>query len=562
MRRTFLFAAVAVLAAACSTGGGATDSVDQASTDAATAVKSDDGKAVLTVPRGVDPSGITLTRADPPVELSGFDGYVVAYDLQPSGLEFPEPPTLSVTVPASAFDVGEGVPLVGAAVLDGETAEAVAATTERAGDDILVEVEVPHFSLVVVGGGLGFSASVEPPRAEIAVGESFEASWTMTLGRRTGVVFSSKSNPSAYLRRFDPLSSAPFEYVGEDPVKGPHRWSCSTPTSGPVPDAYGWLLVFDGLEHQDDPLTKFAEALSADEPKFWAARVTGEASCLDPEGEDAGGESPTYVYVIGDVEDDWLVAGATPLELGRGPAEVNVVGFGCSEDGECALDTAGDPVSRCEADDVDSCASRLFLETDGGRFFVECPFGANEAEVSGPDGLGEVRCDWSEDGITFTFLAGLPQGSRILGSVQFDPTTDGEATGVYDGTGYLQVGSGPLGPPPSEDGPVVGSFTDTDGACGFDDFTDNSYVARVVREGDSYRIELEQGSTGDVGAFSATEDGIVFESDTGESYEDIEVVGDALEARYSYTSDGCTQAWRARLIFRPGYLEYLGTSGN
>ncbi len=235
------------------------------------------------------------------------------------------------------------------------------------------------------------------------------------------------------------------------------------------------------------------------------------------------------------------------------------MGLGCSEGGECTLETAGDPVTRCEEDDVESCRSRLFLETDDGMFFVECPFGADDAEVSGPGDLGEVRCGWSENGITYTFPDPPPAGSRMLGTVQFDPTTDGEAAGVYDSTGYVQIGSSPAGtpPPPREDGPVVGMFSDTDGACGFDDFTDNSYVARIVRERASYRIEFEQGSTGDVGVFSATEDGIVFESDAGESYEDIEIVGNTVDAQYSYTSDGCTQTWRARLIFQPGYLEYL-----
>ncbi len=427
MRRTILFAAVAVLAAACSTGGGASAPADQTSTGDARTVTSDDGRAVLVLPDGLD-AEITVTRADRPVQLSGFDGFVVAYDLQPSGLEFAGPAILTVTIPSSEFDLDEGVPLVGAVVVDGDTAEAVATTTEREDDDVVVEVEVPHFSFVIIGGGIGFSARVRPPRVAVEVGEEFEATWDMWLGRGTGVTFSSKAKPELYLQRFDPLAAAPFEYVGEDPVKGPHRWSCDTPTSGPVPDAYGWILVFDRLEHQDDPLTKFAEAFSADKPAFWAARVTGEATCLGPEGDDSGGDAGiSETVALDDPAGDFVKVGPGDPEPAEAPSEVDVTGLSCTAGSGCTVEFAGDANARCAEDDVEACAVSLIFELEQGFGELGCDLpleGTEEAKTSGAsqeieDLLAGATCS-IEDRLFRFLLDELPEGD-VRASVIWDP---------------------------------------------------------------------------------------------------------------------------------------------
>ncbi len=424
MRRTFLFAAVAVLAAACSTGGGASAPADQTSTDDTQTVTSDDGRAVLTLPGGVD-TAITVSRADPPAELSGFDGLVVAYDLQPSGLEFSDPATLTATIPVSEFDAGEGVPLVGAVVVDGDTAEAVATTTKREGDDVFVEVEVPHFSVVVIGGGIGFSAVIQPPRVEVAVGEEFEATWDMRLGGGSGVTFSSSAQPEGYLQRFDPLASAPFEYVGVDPIKGPHRWSCSTPTSGPVPDAYGWLLVFDRLKHQDDPLTKFAEALSAEKPAFWAARVTGEATCLDSEDSETGGDAGTFeTVIVADHTNDFVTVGPGAPDPAEAPSEVDITELECTAGSGCRVSFAGDANARCAEADAEGCSVTVIVEIDGTFIEYTCDLPIDDATTTRTTRIDgeDVFATCHFEGTTLVVrIENLPRGAKVRASVIWDP---------------------------------------------------------------------------------------------------------------------------------------------
>ena len=556
-RRSVTVVALALVLAACSPDGGADTSggppatrvSDGAAEQTVATVTSDDGRATLTLPGGFDGSEITITRTDPPAGFTGASGYTTAYDLRPSGTQLPSPAVFTVTIPAAESGFTEGVPAAYVAVFDdsGEGTGLTATVSRNAGGDLIVEAELTHFSNAVVYLSDSLEFVLDPPEVAENVGSRIPFELFAAVYGQGFVPFSETTVAATAV---EAVAGFP---LGEVTEQSPGRWeaTCLEASDGPVEGAFTVSLLVDTDlfitdESLDVPPGRVEVVLDAD------------VECVQPEAVEAGG-SPTYVYVVGDVRDDWLKVGATPPEVGEGPEDVNVVGLGCSEGGECTLETAGDPVTRCEEDDVESCRSRLFLETDDGMFFVECPFGADDAEVSGPGDLGEVRCGWSENGITYTFPDPPPAGSRMLGTVQFDPTTDGEAAGVYDSTGYVQIGSSPAGtpPPPREDGPVVGMFSDTDGACGFDDFTDNSYVARIVRERASYRIEFEQGSTGDVGVFSATEDGIVFESDAGESYEDIEIVGNTVDAQYSYTSDGCTQTWRARLIFQPGYLEYL-----
>jgi hypothetical protein len=114
-------------------------------------------------------------------------------------------------------------------------------------------------------------------------------------------------------------------------------------------------------------------------------------------------------------------------------------------------------------------------------------------------------------------------------------------------------------PSAGDSGPAVGYFEQTDGACNFPNFSDDTYIATLGEDDRGRFIEFVQPSTGDAGAFRLDESGnITFETDGDEVYDNIKAdSAGVLTAKYIYTSSGCAQIWVATVTLPPGFLTFL-----
>ncbi len=114
-------------------------------------------------------------------------------------------------------------------------------------------------------------------------------------------------------------------------------------------------------------------------------------------------------------------------------------------------------------------------------------------------------------------------------------------------------------PSVGDSGPAVGYFEQTDGACDFPNFSDDTYVATLGEDDRGRFVEFVQPSTGDAGAFRLDESGeIAFETDGDEVYDNIKVdATGVLTAKYIYTSNGCAQIWVATVTLPPGFVTFL-----
>ena len=170
-------------------GGAATTTVAVATAEAVGAatggtVASDDGELMVEIPAGAlaENTAISITRLDPEDWPESFaDGTVVGdvYDLQPSGLTFAEPVTIShrITEADTGLDFDVEVPLTLLVVVsDDGTWEAPAdQVITRDGEDLLHTGVIDHFSVTTLLGGL-ITVTFIPTEVEARVGETFKAS--------------------------------------------------------------------------------------------------------------------------------------------------------------------------------------------------------------------------------------------------------------------------------------------------------------------------------------------------------------------------------------------------
>lgn len=200
LRLVAVLLAVAMVAAACGSDGGGADTAEPAgssvpddnmgdepdpepASDDPVTVESDDGRARLTfvpsaLPDGVaaDSVSVTATTAVSGAEVDGKDvPALAAYRLEPSGIEFAAPAVMEVDLPLDALPAA---PVVLLSSDDG--AHDLARTTgavEWGDEDVTVEVEVDHFSIITVLHGpspLGARFVSPLPNAEFAVGSDVE----------------------------------------------------------------------------------------------------------------------------------------------------------------------------------------------------------------------------------------------------------------------------------------------------------------------------------------------------------------------------------------------------
>ena len=146
MRRNMVVLVVAALVAAACGGSGGSDGTSGGSANAQT-ITSTDGSATLSIPAGAIGSDIEVTLE--PVEVTNVPegSTAVAFDMQPSGLLFSEPATLSVTIPLAE----KAFPAAFVAVGDGvDQGSAVQASATVVGDEVTIEAEIDHFSVATL----------------------------------------------------------------------------------------------------------------------------------------------------------------------------------------------------------------------------------------------------------------------------------------------------------------------------------------------------------------------------------------------------------------------------
>jgi hypothetical protein len=115
-------------------------------------------------------------------------------------------------------------------------------------------------------------------------------------------------------------------------------------------------------------------------------------------------------------------------------------------------------------------------------------------------------------------------------------------------------------PTVGDSGPAVAYFDQTDGACNYPNFSDDTYEAELGEDDRGRFIRFTQAS-GDTGIFRLDASGnLVFVTDGDEVYDNITVnVAGVITARYLYNDDGCVQEWLATVTLPPGYLGFLAS---
>lgn len=112
-------------------------------------------------------------------------------------------------------------------------------------------------------------------------------------------------------------------------------------------------------------------------------------------------------------------------------------------------------------------------------------------------------------------------------------------------------------PAPGDTASFEARFHETDGACGFENYTD-TYQARLGEDDQGRYIDILQNSTGDAGRLRLNETGDPFiEPKNTEEDWTVAYIGDVLAGEYTYDSVGCVQLWQAELFLPPGYFQFL-----
>ena len=156
MRDVLVFGLLVLGISAC---GGGTSVED---TQESVTVESSDGSASLTIPvgaipSGVNPSSITMARLTAEeMDLIGGGTAIAAYDLEPDGLEFSEPITLTLRFLLIGTDNPE---LYVDSVLVTDIA------TDGLTNGLVVTAEISHFSTLIVTRGFFTLALTVPDSA-------------------------------------------------------------------------------------------------------------------------------------------------------------------------------------------------------------------------------------------------------------------------------------------------------------------------------------------------------------------------------------------------------------
>ncbi len=371
-------------------------------------VSSDDGHLILDIPAGAlaEDVAIAVTSLDPADWPEEFvDGAVIGdvYDLQPSGLTFSEPVTIShrLTGAGSELDSGSEVPLTLLVVVsDDGTWEAPAdQVISRDGEDLLHTGVIDHFSVTVLFDG-AVSVKFTPTRIERRVGETFEAileasfKWETSSTERISPV-TIGSVKAVSVPEFFPLLSKEGEGLKVSPT-----YQCSSVGQG----VYGVRLSVFPVPHdvlRSDGTFKTFPVL--------VALMVGTAGCTEKPSSPSAGDTIT-------IPADFIPTDDSPAECGDTFTDTLVVVFEDGTTGTLAFE--GEPESRpfTLTDYLVVSAYEIDLGFGDGSFAYE----RFELDLSTGEGTATFGVSPPEAGLTCGYTLDFGEHVSDQGLIEFD----------------------------------------------------------------------------------------------------------------------------------------------
>jgi hypothetical protein len=238
--------AFVVVASACGgsdTGGDTTTAVpDSAPTSdgGLTTVTIDDAVVTLEIPEGAVPAGteIDIEAGDIPAALAQVsDITVYAFDLEPSGLMFSEPATITFRVAAPG---DTGTPLI-YVIIESEDGKAsfLSSETARRGDEVEVTALVDHFSQAYLVLPDGTEVILTPELLQMRVGESARSEMKFREGQEPSFTSFTSLHAFFYEDDFDynvlPVASG---FITATWAGSKIEVTCLKATNGVIQNAY------------------------------------------------------------------------------------------------------------------------------------------------------------------------------------------------------------------------------------------------------------------------------------------------------------------------------------
>jgi hypothetical protein len=249
-------------------------------------VSSSDGVASITYAPGSvegDPE-IQITAADLAAEWDEFSDSLLAYDMQPSGLQFDEPAKIRFELDLEVDP--EAVPLSLIVVQDDSgLAEALETHVSREGSKVVISADIPHFSRTYVWLGAGLAAlyyRIEPSTLQMDVGTSSQVDVIALAPRPDGTLY--KLNEDYVLDFMVNSTPAGSDYIS---VVGDTYVQCDHATGGVINQAFDVDLVSksgipSGAAQVGDAFSKWTTGLSIDTSNVTVkGTMSGNVECVD-----------------------------------------------------------------------------------------------------------------------------------------------------------------------------------------------------------------------------------------------------------------------------------------
>jgi hypothetical protein len=446
-------AGFAMLLGACGGGGD-----DEPAFDGAT-IKSDDGVLTVQVPEGAAADGVEVTierlsEEDLPSELQELDAdaaVIVGYELGPDGAEFSEPVVLTFRVSPSdhELDLPDGAVPLGLLLTGdagGELESIKSTEMSREDGDVVVRAEVAHFSSAIAVFSNNTALLLNPPQAELEVGEEVQAQVSMrdlsTGDDLEGVDFS-----ELYSGDFIGLSEweavTPFVVVSFNNEAHSARISCTARTDGWVSDAYQVVVPPGKTTAEVLALAIIGGTnLFRQNTELAGIRLAGDGKCNAADDEET--PEPTSTSASGSGSSSGASATPTSPTATVGPRSASNSGYDIRVSGSSG-DTPVDE-NDCYGEDspLDECPDAVDIVhmawgMDGDQpdlLEVTVTFAG---PFAGPDTTIMSVTVWGDDTNNFTVQAILENGEvscRYPG--QPDSPLPGESCGV-NSSGQVEV---------------------------------------------------------------------------------------------------------------------------
>ncbi|MEE8490352.1 MAG: hypothetical protein V3S60_01815 [Acidimicrobiia bacterium] len=488
MRRWLWAVVIVVLAPAC--GGGGSDGVIDVTIDDVEVTVDDvevtisDVVVTLEVPDGAVPAGteIEIEAGNVPADLAQISEVTVyAFDLEPSGLEFTEPATITFRLAAP----GEtGTPPASVIIEDSEgTATLLPAETTRRGDEVQVTALVDHFSFAYLLIG-ETQYVLTPELLEMGVGETKRSELQIAgPGARS-------FSHGLFLQRFNVhigTSSAIFFpevlpvasgfITVDEPSFGRVDVTCLKETDDVIEDAYEAVVAdlegdYLGRSYLD-PITEFLAGPGANSRQ--TLRFLGDVKCNaasdgsstgppdeDPTVEEPEETKPGISVLAGILEVASLQLDFETHEDSR-PISPYTANFDIEVDAEAGRIKKTQQPSDQKTEGPADRVTGVYFTAGGDKFFelymgVVCPrpdgsYFIAGYTVGGAESIAETLQNLMDS------IPGLDVSLNPPQSISMDPAVapncDDFASNPWELADWMRINLGPSGPIPGADWDLV-----------------------------------------------------------------------------------------------------------